>query len=246
LLKTNQKVCIAGAFRGNKQNKCLSVNSAGIVQEEVSCLSNADETDLRIWRHCLNSSGTQKLLYSKDTDIYHIGLSLPIENNRHDIYIQQTSHLQGNSNFFSLSRFIDAIHNDPDISCIPQQHRTQAIQTIYACTGCDYISFFKGIGKVFFLNTFFQHAQFISGGSESLPGTLGDVHNGMHELGLLAFIRLVGTAYLKKHLSGFIEQKPEEIYFSLPIENKVEKHKAWLDRIRETVWRRVIKRGGGV
>ena len=38
--------------------------------------SNADESDTRIWLHCVHSHGAKKLLYSPDTDIYHIGLTV--------------------------------------------------------------------------------------------------------------------------------------------------------------------------
>ncbi len=37
--------------------------------------TNADEADLRVWLHCKNSNGKRKLIFSPDTDAYHIGLS---------------------------------------------------------------------------------------------------------------------------------------------------------------------------
>ena len=37
--------------------------------------TNADEADLRVWFHCKNSCGVHKLIFSPDTDVYHIGLS---------------------------------------------------------------------------------------------------------------------------------------------------------------------------
>lgn len=40
--------------------------------------SNADESDSRIWFHCIDSYSTQKLLYCPDTYIYHIGLTQTI------------------------------------------------------------------------------------------------------------------------------------------------------------------------
>ena len=34
--------------------------------------SNTDEADLRVWLHCVHSAGTQKLIFSPDTDVYHV------------------------------------------------------------------------------------------------------------------------------------------------------------------------------
>ena len=31
------------------------------------------------------------------------------------------------------------------------------MQTVYVCTGCDYISFFHGLGKAYFLNSLFEY-----------------------------------------------------------------------------------------
>ena len=37
--------------------------------------TNADEADLHVWLHCMHSEGHRKLMFSPDTDIYHIGLT---------------------------------------------------------------------------------------------------------------------------------------------------------------------------
>ena len=44
---------------------------------------------------------------------------------------------------------------------------------VYVATGCDYISYFKGIGKVF-LNVLYQHATFITAGLNP-AGSLADI-----------------------------------------------------------------------
>ena len=73
------------------------------------------------------------------------------------------------------------------------------------CTGCNYTSYFKFIGKATILNNFFQHASFISG--HNTPGCLSNTLPSNKQHGFLSFIRLVGTCYFKKHLSAFLALK---------------------------------------
>ena len=104
---------------------------------------------------------------------------------------------------------------------------------VYVATGCDYISYFKGIGKVF-LNVLYQHATFITAGLDP-AGSLADITMENTQMGLLAFVRLVGCAYFKKHLTRFRLDTPEAIFRSIRADSQ-EKHRQWLDLIRNTVW----------
>ena len=57
--------------------------------QELSFLrSNAEETDLRIWLHCVHSNGSRKMLYSPDTDVYNIGLPIIQELPSLEVYIE--------------------------------------------------------------------------------------------------------------------------------------------------------------
>jgi hypothetical protein len=239
-LNASQKVLTSGGFEGDQKSKCFSVCKCDSVpKEETTLHSNAEETDLRIWLHCKHSTGSHKLIYSKDTDIYHIGLTLASEHT--NVLVQQSDVISGEkSRFISLQNLQKALHTDRDLSCVPHDDRAQALQTIYVCTGCDYISFFKGISKNFFLTTFFQHSNFISSGCAETPGTLADVHFGAHKHGFLAFLRLVGTAYFKKHPSAFHCSRPDALYYSVQSSCIEETHALWLNKIRDTKWDRVI------
>ena len=42
------------------------------------------------------------------------------------------------------------------ISSMKSNSLPQIMQTLFVCTGCDYVSFFSGFGKVSFLRYFFQ------------------------------------------------------------------------------------------
>ena len=67
-----------------------------------------------------------------------------------------------------------AFQNDPDLVNIDADILLQAFQTLFVCTGCDYISFFSQIGKATFLHHLFSvcYLYFISG--KECKGTLVD------------------------------------------------------------------------
>ena len=104
--------------------------------------------------------------------------------------------------FLDINNLLQALLNDPDLNGIPCQLRPQALQSLYMCTGCDYISFFVGMGKVSFLSTFYQYASFIAGGTDA-PGNIGEVNLDPDSLALLSFFRLVGCSYFRAHASAF-------------------------------------------
>ena len=81
----------------------------------------------------------------------------------------------------------------------------------------------------------FQHCSFINENSEPCQGTLVDTGD-TKEKGFLAFIRLVGTAYFKKHLSCFQFASPRESLNSFTSSDPVARHKEWFESIRSTVW----------
>ena len=99
--------------------------------------------------------------------------------------------------FLDLTALSLALQNDPDLSGLEPHSLPQIMQTLFVCTGCDYVSFIKGMGKATFLRYFFQYASFISGPNSQ--GFLSDIelHNDSNKKGFLAFFRLVGTVYLR-------------------------------------------------
>ena len=76
-----QSIVTAGGFQGRKfQNKALYVdNECCKMIEELQ--SNHEESDSRVNLHIKQSPHTSFLLYSPDTDVYHIGLPLLREKN---------------------------------------------------------------------------------------------------------------------------------------------------------------------
>ena len=94
-----------------------------------------------------------------------------------------------------------------------------------------------GDKKDIFLRYFYQHAEFISSGKHNLPGTLADVDIEGNKInsGFLAFLRLIGTAYFKKHSSGFSTTPDRHVNNPNPLQQ----HCSWLDDIRQTIWDRI-------
>ena len=55
----------------------MCITTSG-VHECPQLLCNAEESDTRVWLHVVQSAGDKKLLFSPDTDVYHIGLSFSL------------------------------------------------------------------------------------------------------------------------------------------------------------------------
>ena len=88
-LSNNQTLFNAGGFLGNKRHQCWCIQKDGQSQPLPIFRSNAEETDLSIWLNCVRSSGTRKMLYSPDTNVYHIGMTLISQcEPQPDVYIE--------------------------------------------------------------------------------------------------------------------------------------------------------------
>ena len=176
---------------------------------------------------------------SPDTDIYNIGLPLPSISNK-NIVVQLNPYSSKELKYLDLTAFLE-VWNDPDLSFIPAANIPQIFQSLFVSTGCDYISVFSEMGKASFSRYFYQHAEFISSGN-SFPGTLADtgLTNNQFETGFLAFLRLVGSVYFKKHKSGFSQSTPRSHYctFQNLGLTPLESHEQWIEDIRTKVGER--------
>ena len=59
-------------FFTNQKGVVHSVSQDTEVLQRPSYFTNMDEADMRIW--CVHISGQRVLIFSPDTDVYHIGL----------------------------------------------------------------------------------------------------------------------------------------------------------------------------
>ena len=199
--------------------------------------SNASEADFRVWRHAVCSPSKNILLYSPDTDVYNIGLKFAGLAHKEFIVQLNVIHAE-DKQYLHLSNFVNSLCSDPDLACLDKDSLPVTFQVLFLATGCDYISYFKSIGKATFWNVFYQHATFITG--QRMPGNLHQINT----QGFYSFIRLVGTVYFKKHISRFISrynyESPIHLYNSFdPTLSDEMRHQSWLQSIREVVSERI-------
>ena len=238
-LQSEQKLYVAGCEIEGTFERALYSTSQSSHIPDPSLRCNAPEADTRIWlhaMHCVNNTGLNTLTVSADTDTIFIGLTHTLSSDR--IYIK-TNAVGKPLKYRSMYTLQEALLSDPDLETVPEEERAKTIQTLFALTGCDFTSFFSGIGKASFFNTFIKNARFIAG-TDSLSGNLTE--NISTTEGFMAFMRLIGCAYFSKHHSTFGGiQTPSSLYYSLQQSDTTEydTHCKWLSTIRDAVWQRI-------
>ena len=55
-----------------------------------------------------------------------------------------------------MNNLVKSLELDPDLANIPKQSLNNVFQMLYITSGCDYISYFAGLGKAAFLMHFFN------------------------------------------------------------------------------------------
>ena len=105
-LKDNQTFITAGGFLDEYRKQCWCVRKNSVPQPLPYLRSNAEETDLRIWLHSINSIGSRKLLYSPDTDVYNIGLPLVQQQAALDVCLQLNGRRKQSHHYLYMNRFI--------------------------------------------------------------------------------------------------------------------------------------------
>ena len=86
--------------------------------------------------------------------VYRIGVPI-VTITEFDVVVQLCSY-----RLLDMQALIKALRSDPDIAVIDPAFSSSVIQ-ICISTGCDFISFFNGFGKVTFLATLFEYSGFI-------------------------------------------------------------------------------------
>ena len=239
-LQPNQRFVTAGGLNGTLRNQAMYVTLTQAPQSDPQLTCNAEESDTRIWLHVINSIGLKKLVLSPDTDVYHIGL-LIVAGSSFEVVVKLSPFTALENKYLDMQALIQALRDDPDLAPIPNSLSPAVIQVLFVCTGCDFISFFNGLGKASFLATLFEYSEFICSNSTHTPGTLADTDPNSN--GILSFFRLVGCPYFRKHKAAFLPTYPTpmSLFNSLAKVNQthVDHHSAWLSFLRERVWSRI-------
>ena len=76
---------------------------------------------------------------SPDTDVYHIGLPLlnPVI---YDVYVQLSPLTSPEPRLLRLNELHQSLCSDPDLALVPLGLRACVMQTLFICSGCDYVS----------------------------------------------------------------------------------------------------------
>ena len=152
VLRGEQRLYIAGASDGQDRNICWYTTCRGIEEISLNLTSNAEEADTRVWLHVLWAVGEHKLVFSPDADVYHIGMLLA--HNMGDVLIQLNP-FGRDLKLLSMHKLLKGIVSDPDLYSIAPEQRSKILVMLYITTGCDFTSFFVGMGKTTFLKNFF-------------------------------------------------------------------------------------------
>ena len=230
-LNNKQSFITAGAM-ADDSDEAIFISKDSDPHIYPALRSNAEESDTRIWLHVKHSAGLKKLIQSPDTDTYNVGL--PFVTPQMEVIVQLSHPGDRHLHLYTL---IDLLNRDPELTSLSKEHRTWIMQCLYVCTGCDYVSFFVGIGKTSFLKVFFEKANFIVG-ERSKALSSSNFHE-ISEKGFLAFVKLVGLAYFKKHSRAFNDNTAESLFLSYSNLPPQAQHEEWLNHIRQAIWDRI-------
>ena len=140
-----------------------SQSMKGSLPVEVSALaSNHEETDSRAWLHALTGSTNNVLIFSPDTDTYHIGLPLLGRNSERKVVVQLSNTYK--HEFLFLNQLIDCMYRDASVAhlVLAGIDIPKIFQHIFIISGCDYISFFcwlwenQGYGFILPVQSFYN------------------------------------------------------------------------------------------
>ena len=191
-LTAEQKFVTAGGLDGPDKDKAWGVGGSGV----GPCSdfdANHEEADTRVWFHA--SKFAKAIVYSPDTDTFMIGLTSVCQ---HHFQAVVRADMPGAKEpmYLDITRLVDCISRDPDMVHFDISERAGILQSAFVASGCDFTSFFYGVGKGTFFKALFQHASFIAEG----PGSLSEVSS---PDGFLSFLRLIAAAYYIRHRPAF-------------------------------------------
>ena len=115
-------------FFTNQKGVVYSVSQDNEVLQRPSYFINMDEADMRIWLHCVHTSGQRVVIFSPDTDVYHIGLVVAQHIPNKAIIIQLSKSLVDSASFLHLHALLQVLQGDSNLCNI-----SAASTTVIVC-----------------------------------------------------------------------------------------------------------------
>ena len=215
------------------------VSSRDVVHHAL--VHNHEESDTQIFLHIFDSTCTNILMYSIDRDVGLV--ALPIDFGQKNVCLQYKAKA-GDERFLNVKLLQQAIKLDSDFSHVINNNIDilKCIQSLYICSGCDFVSYFCHLGKSIFFNTFAQYANFISG-EDTANLSCSNVHvDSDREKGLLSFYRLILCVYYKVNRACLhTYDTPVHLFNSLTADSSLEHHHKALEIVRKASWKGVYE-----
>ena len=161
--RQHQRLVLAGS---ENNTPVVIAGDGSLPTADPTYKSCAIEADMRIWRHVAVVRAQTVL---PDTDVYNIGLAVAHSCPQKEVIVQINVAHSRELRYVHIRNMLKALESDPDIARLPQSYIAAIFHMLFVVSGCDYIFYFSGFGKGTFLNTFYQHAEFISGNHSGGP-----------------------------------------------------------------------------
>ena len=158
-LADGQTFVTAGGFRDNHADQAWEVGLSSSIELVPHLTSNHEEADTRVWCNAKNFSHV--VIYSPDTDTTMIGLGL-IDDLQSSILLKVDMPGSARPEYVDLNHLADAIRRDTDLAAAPEQMRIPLVQIVFVASGCDFVSFFSGLGKTSFFKALYANCTFIT------------------------------------------------------------------------------------
>ena len=242
-LPDHVKFVVSGGFHyalNDRNWTSACITKTDIVQKTFKCADedfsqNHEESDTQIWLHVTDTTCKTVHIRSIDRDIGLIGMSHFSKFLSKEIFIE---YQQNPIKFIDLNVLHNSLSTDSDLVSLRKEIVGKIIQTVYICSGCDFVSYFVGHGKSSFYKALFQYCRFITCQTDIRYGCLSNTDHDTYRSGLLAFYRLIGCVYFQSNRVTLNEyDSPEQILKNCASDDVLQKHYEFLNIIRKGTWK---------
>lgn len=116
-LRGNQVLVLAGCFTGETQDDAWIITEDTLPHSSTRFRSNAQEADMRVWRHATQTQHQRILVYSPDTDVYNTGIAMA-QSTQH--YVVQINLPHSIPRYIDINKLSISFQLDPDLASLPR------------------------------------------------------------------------------------------------------------------------------